>query len=161
MCCLIQPQPHTQEAGRDVLQGKGISHSFHFRQPTVRYGMKALLLHQYNAIMGFREIAHAMKQSIFLSLATSCNPSGALSQNRCHTSKTSPWRTRCLSGTSQRLWLPWLTAFILRKPFNWLFLFFIFCFFFLKNCEGKIKSQPRCSVGRFAFTLPQKSFTQV
>lgn len=41
---------------------------------TVRYEMKPPpppLLHQYNAIMGFREIAHAMKQSIFLSLATS------------------------------------------------------------------------------------------
>lgn len=70
-----------------------ISQLLHFRQPTVRYEMKTLLLHQYNAIMGFREIAHAMKRSIFLSLAASLMQSqtqrrrlksGALSQNTPH-----------------------------------------------------------------------------
>lgn len=37
----------------------------------VRYEMKPPLLHQYGAIMSYREIAPATRQSILLSLATS------------------------------------------------------------------------------------------
>lgn len=59
---------HTREAGWAVLRGKRIiGQLLHFPQPAVRYRMKTLLLHQSNAIKGFREIAHAMKPSIFLS----------------------------------------------------------------------------------------------
>lgn len=87
--------------------------------------MKTLLLHQYNAIMGFREIAHAMKRSIFLPLATS--PTQSQTQRRrlkTHTAPAKPRREgpddfpRAQWEEPARLGSPWLTAFIGRKPFN-------------------------------------------
>lgn len=95
------------------------------------------VLHQYSAIMGYREIAHATRQSIFLSLATS----QMTSQRHNRESQKKGTKTSTLSKHKGRevhycLWLPQKAIMTIMAIIQWN----IFDLFINKKSERKRKN---------------------